>query len=96
MKLKSPIKINWRLIDQFSVLWKEQFIEFKNKPLIEKMFYYIFVPWNGEPKEKHYWLRSAKIEAQRIAKKTWKEVFILQVMKSYKINKLVETNYQNI
>ncbi len=71
-------------------------IEFNNKPNIEKIYYFVFIPWTGEPKEKHYWLKTAKIEAQRLAERHWKEVFILQVMKSYKINKLVETNFKNI
>jgi len=72
---------------------KEQLIEFNKKPLEEKISYYCFIPWNGEPVEKHYWLRSAKIEGQRLAKKTWKRVFILQSIKSYKASEIIETNY---
>jgi len=72
---------------------KDQLIEFNNKPLEEKMFYYCFIPWNGEPVEKQQTLYKAEIEAKRLAKKTWKRVFILQALKSYKVSEIIETNY---
>ena len=55
-----------------------------------------FIPWSWEPRVKHNWLKSAKIEAQRLARKTWKEVFILQGLKKYKVHDLIETNFQHI
>lgn len=81
-------------INEFTVQEEEkEYIEFHGEPNTAPIFYYVFVPGNGEPKEKHTWLKSAKIEAQRIAKKTGKETFILQAYKSYKVNEIIETNF---
>lgn len=62
------------------------------KPLEEKIFYYVSIPWNGEPKVRHNY-KSAKEEAKRLALKLWVEVLILQSHKSYKLWEFVETNF---
>ena len=68
---------------------------FYEEPVKEKVFWYVFVPWNGTPTEKHYSFQHAKYEALRIARKTGKETFILQAIKSYKPNDVTETNFQH-
>lgn len=65
-----------------------------DEPKREKVFFYVFVPWSGEPKVKHSF-QSAKLEAFRIAQKTGKEAFILQAIKSYKVKDIVETNFMH-
>jgi hypothetical protein len=68
---------------------------FETEPTEQKVFWYVFVPGNGEPKEKHYSFQYAKAEAQRIARKTGKETFILQALKSYVVNDIEERNYMH-
>lgn len=64
----------------------------QKEPEREKVYFYVFVPWNGEPKVKHSF-QSAKIEAFRISKKEWKEAVILKALKSYKPTGIIETNF---
>lgn len=66
----------------------------QSEPKREKVFFYVFVPWNGEPKVKHSF-QSAKLEAFRITQKTGKEAFVLQALKSYKVNNIIETNFMH-
>lgn len=66
---------------------------FETPPQKESVFWYVFIPWTGEPKEKHFNFQYAKKEAIRIAKKTGKETFLLQGLKSYKTNEIIETNF---
>lgn len=74
---------------------KEELIEAcHEEPKREKVFFYVFVPWNGEPKVRHSF-QSAKLEAFRISQKTGKETFILQAIKSYKVKEVVETNFMH-
>jgi len=68
---------------------------FETEPTEQKVFWYIFVPGNGEPKEKHYSFQHAKEEAQRIARKTGKETLILQALKSYVVNDIEERNFMH-
>jgi len=70
-------------------------MEFFIEPQRENVFWYVFVPWNWQPIQKHYSFKHAKQEAQRIAEKIGKETFLLQAIKSYKINNLIETNFMH-
>lgn len=65
------------------------------EPQREKVFFYVYQPEGWKPNVQHTSFQSAKHEAQRIARKTWKETFILQAIKSYKVNDLLETNFMH-
>lgn len=72
-----------------------EFPPFEETPERQKVFWYVYVPWCGQPQVKHLSFKWAKKEAQRIARKTGKETFILQAVKSFKVNDLLETNYMH-
>lgn len=67
-------------------------MEFNKKPNEENVFFYVYVENLNWPTQKHNWLASAKKEAERLVKTTWKKTYILQAIKSYD---LIETNYLN-
>jgi len=60
-----------------------------------RSFYMIYVEGGNAPAYKHETIESAKLEAQRLAEKTGKDVFILFATKKIKLNKFTEVELIN-
>lgn len=61
----------------------------------KKTKYYVMVIWADAPKISHKNLSDAKIEAQRLAKVTWKPTLVLQCLKKYELE-VTEVSYKNV
>lgn len=53
------------------------------------------VEWASAPSVHHKWMAEAKTEAIRMAKKTGKSTYLLQVLKKYD-TEVTETSYLNV